>query len=115
MHLMNAPELLGSVLPVAKLAPGRTSATGDPRDEIRVQAQEIIADVLAPGSGCEEKIRQGLRRHVAACPGRPDHALLEHVLTVRGTQYPAPSTAVQPPEVPSTDRRIRARHSPQCS
>ncbi|MDQ0079535.1 hypothetical protein [Arthrobacter oryzae] len=83
MHLKEATELIGE-WPVAELAQGRTSVTADPLDGIKVQAKEIIDDVLAPGSRCEEKIRQGLRRLVAACPGRPDLALLEHVLAVRG-------------------------------
>lgn len=71
-------------LQVPQLAPGRSSATPGPQEDgISLQAMEIIDDVLAPGSGCEEAIRQGLRRCVASRPGRPDLALLEHVLAVR--------------------------------
>jgi hypothetical protein len=77
---MNTSNLSGDPRPVH----GRRSATAHPQqDPIGRQASEIIDDVLDPGSACDEKIRQGLRRHVAARPGRPDLALLDHVLALR--------------------------------
>lgn len=80
----NTPNSADEV-PVPKPVHGRRSATAHPqRYLIGRQAKEIIDDVLEPGSECDEEIRQVLRRHVAARPGRPDLALLEHVLAVRG-------------------------------
>ena len=79
----------------AKPVRGRRSATAHPpQDAVGRQAREIIDDVLDPGSDCEETIRQGLRRHVAARPGRPDLALLEHVLALRGRNWRSSSRTV---------------------
>lgn len=86
MLLTDTSELIGR-LPSAQRAHRRPSATASSSPQtgdIGRQAQEIINDILSPGSACEETIRQGLRRHIAAHPGRPDLALLEHVLAVRG-------------------------------
>lgn len=47
---------------------------------LREQAQEIIDEVLN-GSGPEgEQVRAKLRASVLRHPGRPDHALLEHLM-----------------------------------
>ncbi|WP_234754155.1 EAL domain-containing protein [Arthrobacter ramosus] len=50
---------------------------------IRRQSAEIIESVLS-GSGPEQaEIREQLRECVAAHPGRPEAALLEHLMTIR--------------------------------
>ena len=83
MPVKDTSEPIGGLRPPQR-SHRRGSATAGPQeDDISMQAREIIDDVLAPGSECEEDIRQGLRRHVASRPGRPDLALLEHVLAVR--------------------------------
>lgn len=87
MPMTDTAALIGG-LAAPQLAHGRGPAPSPQQDDIGVQAREIIDGVLAPGSGCEETIREGLRRHVAARPGRPDLALLEHVLAVRGQARP---------------------------
>lgn len=90
MALTDTSELPGR-LPAperAQRSPLATASSSPQTDDIGRQAQEIIDDVLAPGSECEEAIRQGLRRHVAARPGRPDLAPLDHVLAVRGHAIP---------------------------
>jgi hypothetical protein len=82
-------EMTGG-LPVPQPAHERRSATAPPQEDlIGRQAMEIIDGMLAPDSECDEKIRQGLRRHMAARPGRPEPALLEHVLAVRGGTRPS--------------------------
>lgn len=71
--------------PVPQPVQGHRSATTPPqRAMIGRQAMEIINGVLAKDSECDDAIRQALRRQVAACPGHPELALLEHVLAVRG-------------------------------
>jgi hypothetical protein len=51
---------------------------------------EVIDGVQAPDSECDERIRQGLRRHLAERRGNPELALLEHVLAIRGGRDPPP-------------------------
>lgn len=64
------------------LPPNTGSAPG-PEPAIRRQAAEIIDSVLA-GSGPEQaEIRDQLRECVAAHPGRPEAALLEHLMAIR--------------------------------
>lgn len=76
--------------PVPEPAHGRRSATAHPQDDlIGLQAKEIIDEVLAREGECGEQIRQGLQRHVAARPGRPALALLEHVLAIRRGSGPS--------------------------
>jgi hypothetical protein len=57
------------------------SAAGivDPR--LRFQAQQIIDEVLASDSPAEEDARALLRKQVEANPGRPERALLIHLMT----------------------------------
>ncbi|MCX2747037.1 EAL domain-containing protein [Arthrobacter sp. MI7-26] len=61
-----------------------------PRDELgglRSQVLEIIDEVLADSSQATDAVREQLRRHVAAHPGHPEEALLEHLSSLR-TQQP---------------------------
>jgi hypothetical protein len=71
---------------------GRSVPTEPPKGLIGRQAKEIIDEVLAPGGECDEAVRQGLRRQVAALPGSPAQALLEHVLAIRMGQGPSVNT-----------------------
>ncbi len=64
-----------------------------PRDQLsglRSQVLEIIDEVLADSSQATDAVREQLRRHVAAHPGRPEEALLEHLSSLR-TQQPGTS------------------------
>lgn len=49
---------------------------------LRLQAQQIIEEVLAGVSPWEEEARTLLRQQVEEHPGRPERALLVHLLTV---------------------------------
>lgn len=78
-----------------------------PRDELgglRGQVQEIIDEVLADSSEATDAVRQQLRRHVAAHPGRPEDALLEHLSSI-GTQQPGWGVADTPDPAPQVDGR----------
>lgn len=50
---------------------------------IQLQAIEIIDEILSSPAPDEADIRASLRRHVANHPGKPEKALLIHMLTVR--------------------------------
>lgn len=52
-------------------------------ESLRWQAQEIIDEVLSKDETGEELTRASLRRCVARNPGRPEPALLEHLMTRR--------------------------------
>lgn len=49
-------------------------------ESLRWQAQEIIDDVLSRDEPAEELARARLRRCVASNPGKPERALLEHLM-----------------------------------
>lgn len=61
------------------------------------QAEEIIDEVLALAGPGGEEVRQRLRQHVAASPGRPAQALLEHLIAIRGRGV-SPRTMPPDPE-----------------
>jgi hypothetical protein len=83
-------DLSPTVLPFRRLGHARHRALrprqfrgADPEVEpLRRQAVSIIEEVLA-GSGPEEaEVREQLKWHVANNPGRPEKALLEHLMSV---------------------------------
>lgn len=49
---------------------------------LRMQVIEIIDTILAETGPDEAEVRENLRRHVASHPGRPEKALLKHLLNV---------------------------------
>jgi hypothetical protein len=49
---------------------------------LRGQVAEIIDSILAETGPDEAEVRENLRRHVANHPGRPEKALLKHLLNV---------------------------------
>lgn len=53
---------------------------------LRLQVLEIIDEVLAESSQATEAVREQLRQHIAAHPGRPETALLEHLSSLRSEQ-----------------------------
>ncbi|GAA3310061.1 EAL domain-containing protein [Arthrobacter ramosus] len=56
---------------------------------LRLQVLEIIDEVLSDSSQATDAVREQLRQHIAAHPGRPEEALLEHLSSLRSEQ-PAP-------------------------
>ncbi|MEZ2388315.1 EAL domain-containing protein [bacterium RCC_150] len=68
--------------------------SGSPRDDsraLRAQVLEIIDEVLSDSSAATAEVREQLRAHVAAHPGRPEEALLEHLTALRPEQADAAS------------------------
>ncbi|UKA62090.1 EAL domain-containing protein [Arthrobacter sp. FW306-04-A] len=85
-----------------------------PRDELgglRSQVQEIIDEVLADSSQATDAVREELRRHVAAHPGHPEEALLEHLSSLRTEQSGSgvPDTAAPAPHVGERDSESSQR------
>ncbi|WP_427004615.1 hypothetical protein [Pseudarthrobacter sp. H2] len=66
--------------------PSRTSPqfreAGQDLGPLRGQVTEIIDSILAETGPDEAEVRENLRRHVADHPGRPEKALLKHLLNV---------------------------------
>lgn len=63
---------------------GTRMPTGDHVAGIREQAADIIEEVLAGTDPYQARARNELSRHLAAHPGRPEIALAEHLLAIRG-------------------------------
>ncbi|MGO4587074.1 EAL domain-containing protein [Arthrobacter sp. 2RAF6] len=74
---------------------------------LRLQVLEIIEEVLSDSSQATEAVREQLRQHIAAHPGRPEEALLEHLSSLRSVQPdaqdgPAPQDGPEPQGDPSS-------------
>ncbi|GAA4026993.1 hypothetical protein GCM10023063_05010 [Arthrobacter methylotrophus] len=61
---------------------------------LALQVLEIIDEVLADSSQATEAVREQLRWHIAAHPGHPEEALLEHLTSLRQKHQ---DTAVENP------------------
>ena len=101
-HLLKSNELSSSTPPSIPSAdaqvlefrrPGgkeRTRSTAFPQlreaeqdlGPLRGQVIDIIDSILAETGPDEAEVRENLRRHVAIHPGRPEKALLKHLLNV---------------------------------
>lgn len=68
--------------------------------ELRLQVLEIIDEVLADSSQATEAVREQLRRHIAAHPGRPEEAVLAHLSSLRQQQPDA--TVADPSAIEQT-------------
>ena len=53
---------------------------------LRQQVSAIIETILNANSPDEAELREALRRHVARNPGRPEKALLGHLISVSDRQ-----------------------------
>ncbi|MCI0140008.1 EAL domain-containing protein [Arthrobacter bambusae] len=53
---------------------------------LRRQVLEIIDEVLSDSSQATDAVREQLRQHIAAHPGHPEEALLEHLSELRSEQ-----------------------------
>ncbi|MCX2747035.1 EAL domain-containing protein [Arthrobacter sp. MI7-26] len=69
--------------PGAVLRPEPSSSSGGREPAIRRQAEEIIDSVLSGSGPDQADIREQLRQCLAAHPGRPETALLEHLVNTR--------------------------------
>ncbi|BAS16402.1 diguanylate phosphodiesterase [Arthrobacter sp. Hiyo8] len=90
--------------------PASPEATEPPLKQLRglrLQVLEIIDEVLGDSSQATDAVREELRRHIAAHPGRPEEALLEHLSSLRSEQ-PARKTS----QSHRTTRPPKASRSP---
>jgi EAL domain-containing protein (putative c-di-GMP-specific phosphodiesterase class I) len=80
---------------------------------LRLQVLEIIDEVLSDSSQATDAVREELRRHIAAHPGHPEEALLEHLTSLRQQQSDetvadpaalAPATVAQPSQQAGSPR-----------
>ncbi|MEW1822996.1 EAL domain-containing protein [Arthrobacter sp. NPDC080031] len=62
---------------------------------LRRQVLEIIDEVLSDSSQATDAVREQLRQHIAAHPGRPEEALLAHLTSLRSERPGQPDTAPQ--------------------
>ncbi|GAA5193102.1 hypothetical protein GCM10023346_16870 [Arthrobacter gyeryongensis] len=76
---------------------------------LRLQVLEIIEEVLSDSSQATDAVREELRQHIAAHPGRPEEALLEHLSSLRSEQ-PAPQDAPDEPEPEPEQREPESQH-----
>jgi hypothetical protein len=60
----------------------RNAATPEDLEPLRRQVSAIIDGILSETQATEATVRERLRRHVADNPGRPEKALLDHLLSV---------------------------------
>jgi hypothetical protein len=67
----------------------RTKDVHPDLEPLRKQVSEIIDVILAGKSPDEAELREQLRRHVARHPGRPEKALLGHLISVSDRQNEA--------------------------
>ena len=79
----DAPRPSPTPSPVARLNDYRRAKGADPDLEpLRRQASTIIDTILADSGPDEADVREKLRRHVARNPGRPEEALLGHLISL---------------------------------
>ena len=84
---------------------------------LRRQVLEIIDEVLSDSSQATDTVREQLRQHIAAHPGRPEEALLEHLSSLRSQQpvasAPAPPGEPGEPEPQEGDPDVQRLSSPR--
>ena len=91
-HLLRSTTSLRSATRPSKLSPGsrtpeyRRAPTADHVDPdlgaLRRQVSAIIDTILLDTNPAEAQVREKLRWHVANNPGKPEKALLDHLLSV---------------------------------
>ena len=80
--------------------PGAAGPVSDDVPGIRKQAAEIIDAVLSGSAPEQASARDQLREHLAAHPGRPDIALVEHLTALRSPATFPPLNPEGPAPVP---------------
>lgn len=94
--------------------PGVAGQVSDGVPGIRKQAAEIIDAVLSGSAPEQASARNQLRKHLAANPGRPDIALVEHLTALRPlTSFPPVNPGGPAPVPGSGARRPAAEWSVQ--
>ncbi len=63
---------------------------------LRRQVLEIIDEVFSDSSQATDAVREQLRQHIAAHPGRPEEALLDHLFSLRSQQPDQPEPQPEP-------------------
>ncbi|MDQ0822576.1 hypothetical protein QFZ79_000315 [Arthrobacter sp. V4I6] len=93
LHQLMSEESLSPDAPrstpssVARLNDYRRAKGADPDVEpLRRQVSAIIDAILADNAPDEAEVREKLRRHVARNPGRPEKALLGHLISMSDRQ-----------------------------
>ncbi len=76
---------------------------------LRRQVLEIIDEVLSDSSQATDAVREQLRQHIAAHPGHPEEALLEHLSELRSEQ-PNPQGEQDQPSEPATLDEPESQH-----
>lgn len=76
---------------------------------LRRQVLEIIEEVLSDSSLATDAVREELRQHIAAHPGRPEEALLEHLSSLRSEQPDQPEPG--PQDNPAPEDEPESQHS----
>ncbi|MGO4473819.1 EAL domain-containing protein [Arthrobacter sp. M-10] len=93
--------------------PASPEATEPPLEQLRglrLQVLEIIDEVLGESSQATDAVREELRRHIAAHPGRPEEALLEHLASLRSEQ-PAPQNEPESQDNPAAQGEPESQHA----
>lgn len=93
--------------------PASPEATEPPLKQLRglrLQVLEIIDEVLGDSSQATDAVREELRRHIAAHPGRPEEALLEHLASLRSEQ-PAPQNEPESQDNPAAQGEPESQHA----
>ncbi|WP_284989976.1 EAL domain-containing protein [Arthrobacter sp. efr-133-TYG-120] len=93
--------------------PASPEATEPPLKQLRglrLQVLEIIDEVLGDSSQATDAVREELRRHIAAHPGRPEEALLEHLSSLRSEQ-PAPQNEPESQDNPAAQGEPESQHA----
>ena len=86
----DAPHPSPTQTSVAQLNDYRRAKAVDPDLEpLRLQVSTIIDAILADSRPDEADVREKLRRHVARNPGRPEKALLGHLISMSDHQNEA--------------------------
>ena len=86
----DAPRPSPTPSSVAQLNDYRQAKAVDPDLEpLRLQVSTIIDAILADSRPDEADVREKLRRHVARNPGRPEKALLGHLISMSDHQNEA--------------------------
>jgi hypothetical protein len=83
----DAPRLSSTPSSVSRLNDYRRAKAVDPDLEpLRRQVSTIIDAILADNAPDEAEVREKLRLHVAQNPGRPEKALLGHLISLSDRQ-----------------------------
>jgi hypothetical protein len=86
----DAPRPSPTPTSVAQLSDYRRAKAVDPDLEpLRLQVSTIIDAILTDSGPDAAEVREKLRRHVARNPGRPEQALLGHLISMSDQQNEA--------------------------